>query len=84
MSTPTYPKRLNEVVTSLVDYGWSFVVQHNKDTGDHPYIGIEARRDTQHVMITWHTRATGTYRIFTCMVNKRDTSLAKALAAVTA
>ena len=84
MTTPTYPKKLNEVVTGLLDYGWNFVVNHGKDTGGNPYIGIEARRDTQHVMITWHTRATGTYRIFTCMVNKRDVTLTKALEVVAA
>lgn len=78
----TYPAKLADVVTGLLDYGWSFVVQHGKDTGDHPFISIEGRRDMQHVMITWHTRATGTYRLFSCMVNKRDVSLTKALEAV--
>jgi hypothetical protein len=80
----TYPAKLKDVTTSLLDYGWSFVLQHGKDTGDHPYINIEARRDSQHVYITWHTRATGTYRLFTCMVNKRDVTLTKALGTVTA
>ena len=84
MSATTYPKKLSEVVTALLDYGWSFQVVHNKDTGEHPYISIEARRENQHIMITWHTRAAGTYRIFTCMVNKRDVTLTKALEAVAA
>lgn len=83
MSTPTYPSKLNDVVTGLLGYGWNFVVNHGKDTGDHTYISIEGRRDSQHVMITWHTRATGTYRLFTCMVNKRDVTLTKALEEVT-
>ena len=76
--TTTYPHKLKDLVCDLTDCGWSFVVQHNKDTGEHPYIGIEARRGDDHLMVTWHTRATGTYRIFTCMVNRRDVSLTKA------
>lgn len=80
--SPTYPAKLSEVANALLDHGWSFVVNHSKDTGDHPFVNIEARRDAQHVYVTWHTRNTGTYRLFTCMVNKRDMSLTKALEAV--
>jgi hypothetical protein len=77
----TYPKKLNDVITGLLDYGWSFVVQHGKDTGDSPFISVEAKKskDGETVRITWHTRATGTYRLFSCMVNKRDVTLTKAL-----
>lgn len=74
----TYPAKLKEVVGALTDYGWSFAVNHGIDTGDHPFISTEGRRGKDHVMITWHTRATGTYR----MVNKRDVSLTKALEVV--
>lgn len=84
MTTLTYPAKLKEVVAGLVDYGWSFVVQHSKDTGDHPFIAIEARRGNDHVMVTWHTRATGTYRLFTCLVNRRDVTLTRAMGVVTA
>lgn len=78
MST-TYPNKLHDVVNGLLDYGWSFLVQHGKDTGDSPFISVEAKRDNETVRITWHTRATGTYRLFSCMVNKRDFTLTKAL-----
>jgi hypothetical protein len=78
------PTKCQNLIAALAISGWSFVVQHGKDTGDSPFISIEGRRDTCHVMITWHTRATGTYRLFSCMVNKCDVSLTKAMEAVTA
>ena len=80
----SYPPKLTDLVIALTQYGWSFVVNHGKDTGDSPYVSTEARRGNDHVMITWHTRATGTYRLFSCMVNKRDVSLTKAFESVTA
>ena len=86
MTTLTYPAKLADVVTELLDYGWSFVLQHGKDTGDSPFISIEAKRskDGDTIRITWHTRATGTYRLFSCMVNKRDATLTKARETITA
>ncbi|MDT0171038.1 hypothetical protein [Pseudarthrobacter sp. BRE9] len=86
MTTLTYPAKLADVVTELLDYGWSFVLQHGEDTGDSPFISIEAKRskDIDTIRITWHTRATGNYRLFSCMVNKRDVTLTKARETITA
>jgi len=80
----TYPKKLGDVVGGLLDYGWNFVVNHGKDTGNSPYISVEARRDNESLIITWHTRATGTYRLFTCMADRCDVTLTKALERITA
>jgi len=76
------PDKCKELIGAYADNGWSFVVQHGKDTGDSPFISTEARRGDDHVMVTWHTRATGTYRLFTCVVNRRDVTLTKAMEAV--
>lgn len=86
MTAPTHPAKLADVVTELLDHGWSFLVQHGKGTGEHPFISIEAKKskDGDTVRITWHTRATGTYRLFSCMVNKRDVTLTKARETITA
>jgi len=81
MSNPETPVKFKQLVNTLLDGGWSFVVNHGADTGSHPFVSTEARRGNDHIMITWHTRATGTYRLFTCMVNKRDVSLTKAMEA---
>jgi pterin-4a-carbinolamine dehydratase len=78
----TIPAKCKDLISAYAEHGWSFVVQRATDTGDHPYISTEARRGTDHVMITWHTRNTGTYRLFSCMVNKRDVTLAKAMGIV--
>lgn len=81
--TDDYPKKLHDVVEALLDHGWSYFLNHGKDTGDHPFISVEARRGNQDVRITWHTRATGTYRLFSCLVKKRDTTLTRALETIT-
>ena len=79
------PQKFHALAGALINGRWNFVVNHGKDTpGDHPFISTEARRGTDHVMITWHTRATGTYRLFSCVVNKRDVTLTKAMDAVRA
>ena len=82
MTTLAYPKKLHDVVEALLDYGWSYMLNHGKDTGDSPFISVEAHRGNPDVRITWHTRETGTYRLFSCMVNKRDVTLTKALEVV--
>lgn len=83
---PTYPAKLSDVVNELLSYGWSFVVQHGKDTGEHPFISVEAQKakDGDAIRIAWHTRATGTYRLFSCCINKRDVTLTKARETITA
>ena len=80
--SPDMPTKCQHLITALALGGWSFMVNHGTDTGDSPYISIEARRGGVDVRITWHTRATGTYRLFSCMVNKRDVSLTKAMEVV--
>ena len=76
------PTKFHDLLRELIGGGWSFMVNQGKDTGDHPFISVEARRGQQDVRITWHTRATGTYRLFSCMVQKRDVTLTKAMEAV--
>ena len=79
------PAKCKELIGLLVDGGWSFVLNHGEDTGGSPFVTIEARRPSDHprgfdhLMITWHTRNTGTYRLFSCMLNRRDVPLKKAL-----
>ncbi|ASN20672.1 hypothetical protein CGK93_14035 [Arthrobacter sp. YN] len=71
------PEKCKQLVSLLVDGGWSFVLNHGIDTGSSPFVTVEARRRDDHVMVTWHTRATGTYRLFSCMFNRRDVSLTR-------
>ena len=77
------PAKLHEAVSAALEGGWSFLVNHGKDTGDSPYVNFEARREgSKSITITWHTRATGTYRLFTCHNGRHDLTLTKALDAL--
>lgn len=81
MQTPT---KCIELINNLLLSRWSFVVNHGTDTGGSPYINVEAARDNQKLYITWHTRETGTYRLFSCLHNARTVTLTKAMEAITA
>ena len=59
---------------TALDHGWSAAYQRGKDSGGSPYITIEASRPNgdkrgtiARLTVTWHTRDTGTYRLFGCM-----------------
>lgn len=80
----TIPPGCKTLVESLTICGWSFMVNHGTDTGNSPYVSVEARRGGDSLMITWHTRETGSYRLFTCMVNKHDATFTKVMQAVAA
>lgn len=58
-----------------IDAGWSVLLQHGKDTGENPFVSVEAREGDRHLRLTWHTRDTGTYRLFSCALGRRDISL---------
>lgn len=78
-----------ELLLLAIDHGWSAKLQHGTDTGDNPFIEVTAIRDQKphQVSVTWHTRDTGTYRLFDAHVGAgqatRDVSLTKAREAVT-
>ena len=80
----TAPTKCRELIESLTDNDWSFVLKHGVDTGESPFISIEALRGDDRIWVTWHTRATGTYRLFSCLLNKRVVTLTKAMQAVAA
>ncbi len=77
------------LLLEAVDNGWSASLVHGVDTGGSPYVHVEARREQApyRVIVTWHTRETGTYRLFSAMVGQgrgtHDVSLAKAHEALT-
>lgn len=81
------PKKLKDLTDALLDNGWSFVVNHGLDTGNHPYISVEAKRADQGAKVTWHTRPTDgkSYRLFTSMISERgwhDVTLTRVMAEV--
>lgn len=67
--TFTPPAGLTRLIDTALTHGRSFVVQHQTDTDDNPYVTITIRwpgipdYQPNQVVATWHTRGTGTYRL---------------------
>ena len=61
------PVAAAELIGLAYDGQWSFLLQHNVDSGGAPYVNFKAKRGlTESVEVSWHTRQTGTYRLFDC------------------
>lgn len=58
-----------EFLTLALDHEWSASYVHGEDTGGNPYINVNAARgdEGEAVRITWHTRQTSTYRLFSVL-----------------
>jgi hypothetical protein len=73
-----------EFLLQAIDSGWNASLVHGSDTGANPFVTVTAQRAAApyRVAVTWHTRETGTYRVFNAMVGQhggvRDVSLTKA------
>lgn len=62
------PKKLTEIVAIALERGRSYSVIHGTDTGDNPFVALTVGWDGHEVRMTWHTRSTGTYRLFSAIV----------------
>ena len=78
-----------DLLLLAVDHGWDAIVSHGVDTGGAPYVTVRAQRPDpeRYIDVTWHTRDTGTYRLFHCLVGRsrhsvRDAPLKTARALV--
>lgn len=79
------PPALTALITLLDSTGWSYSLQHGLDSSGHPFItinGIPHWDDITAIRATWHTRNTGTLRLFSCMARQpyrgwRDMPLSK-------
>ena len=65
MSDKHQPSR--DLLDLALDAGWSAIYQYGADIGDCPYISVDARQADRRVTVTWHTRDTGTYRVFSVL-----------------
>lgn len=78
-----------ELLLLAIDHGWSAKLQHGTDSGGSPFVEVTAIRDHKphRVMVAWHTRDTGRYRLFDAHIGvgqaARGVSLTKAREAVT-
>ena len=72
---------------AAIDAGWSVVFKRNVDSGNSPFVTVEAVREDGYFNVTWHTRDTGTYRLFHAVFGEsrykaHDVSLKRILEAV--
>jgi hypothetical protein len=67
IAQPSLPKAAVELIRCAADHGWRIGVGHGLDSGDSPFINIELGINDPSWLyrLTWHTRGTGTYRLFT-------------------
>lgn len=63
-----------------VNNGWRAELREGVDSGSSPFVTVYAKKDADShlLMVTWHTRMTGTYRLFSCIYGRRTVSLKRA------
>lgn len=75
MTAPAFtpPKALTQVLDAALTHKRSFIVQHNEDSGANPLVTFTAKWFPEgsdvptEIKLTWHTRDTGTYRLFSAI-----------------
>ena len=78
------PRGLVQAVDAALAAGRAFIVNHGTDSGDSPFVSLTVKWPLHEVRLTWHTRDTGTYRLFSAMAktdarNWHDVTMAKAI-----
>jgi hypothetical protein len=66
-----WPARMRELVRALQAAGWVVAVDHHEDSGGSPFLSVRAvERDggERKLQGCWHTRGTGTYRLFSMLL----------------
>lgn len=63
------PAGLKKAVDAALKHGRPFIVNHGMDSGDSPFVALTVKWDELYeVRLTWHTRDTGSYRLFSTLV----------------
>lgn len=58
-----------------ITYDWPVAWLPSVDSGGNPYVTVRGRHpDGRAFEATWHTRATGTYRLFSAAIETRHNS----------
>jgi hypothetical protein len=65
ISDPRVPPDFRRLPEIAREHGWAVGHQFSVDNGGSPFVTVAiAKRAAYYVRLTWHTRATGTYRLF--------------------
>lgn len=67
-AVPPLAAATRELIETAVANGWLAYEQHQHDSGGAPFVTVHLRSgygdDSTVAEVTWHTRGTGTYRLF--------------------
>lgn len=63
----TLPDRASSLVHALLVHGWATKTVHGLDTANNRFVSVEACRGDHELRLTWHTRDSGTYRLFSAL-----------------
>jgi hypothetical protein len=69
MAQPKRPKALTDLIALLDETGWSYAVQHGRDSADAAFTTVQGRPRWDpytEIQAIWHTRDTGTLRLRHC------------------
>ena len=69
------PEAAFSFAKDAIDAGWNALIQHGQDTSGNPFVSVEARNGHRALRLTWHTRDTGTYRLFSAQSGHRTITL---------
>lgn len=73
------PNRAVALLDALRGAGWGWTVGWNEDTGGNAFVTVKGRQagtpGAPEINVSWHTRQTGTPRLFGCIIARRQTSM---------
>lgn len=70
ITRPVLPKAAADLVACAAEHGWRIAAGYGRDSGNAPFVEIQLANDDPKRLykICWHTRDTGTYRLFSKIV----------------
>jgi hypothetical protein len=87
MTTEATPTRAQEFLNLAIEHGCAVSWVPNVDTGGSPFVTIQVAREDLRLEACWHTRDTGTYRLFSLIHGRnraaRDVTLTRAIGLIT-
>lgn len=61
-----------DLAAEALEHGWTVRITPGRDSGSNPFVTVEAASGfDRYVSVTWHTRGTGTYRLFNAVIDRR-------------
>lgn len=71
------PERAFWLAIDAMEAGWTVLVKPQVDFGDNPFITVEGVKGDAYFSATWHTRDTGSYRVFGATLGRHKSSASR-------